>query len=643
MSYLNNTRLVFHGTFQADVSTVNNDVRHYSNAQWEPRFQDFQKPDGTEDGWWNPIGSGAFRLIGCRVSSAHYKDGTNTTSAAQDSAVGLMIGGANERVAAKLVDLDPQWQLASQIWGLEVRLSAGSEPPLAHGRFFHSAFRDLTFKRAPPGGDGGASSSFQSVLQEMTWSADAAKSRALRELQELTASDSLSMRLMTFGFVGRYGDPRFSLGTVCGVIGPYLKNEPKTFVVGRRFVAADAGAGQSWNGINYFTGAIDESSSTLFLDLGNALQLADTNGTMRDIGTLRVGILVDPLLAEKVPVTPSNFEPLGEIEYLSSNWLLDTSGIHAIRLNAEQLKAALSAPLALAAEQPLGTNLIAIRENDNGLLCCAEEFVQRIDSPGKASIVIHTAQYGKPLAVEVALTLQPPLSGLGVGGADAPNQPKAPVPDIGKPPEALSFPATVLSEKDGRAHVDITVSALEKPPRGYLDGQIYLISYAIGAEPPNAHPQFDYIIVHARDSFVAPAKPAWIPDIAPIFTQYGNLYPVMSQRLVDLSDPGSVKLNLKILQLAFSLDIEDPNYMPVTRDLSAGKRTAIQCWLARLEAEGDPTFVGGPRARNELIAGAELASARVAASATEPLGGKTSFARSLKLSRRPRRGLSGGR
>ena len=99
MSYLNNSRLIFSGTFQADVSTVNNDARHFDNALWEPRFQDFQKPDGTEDGWWNPIGSGAFRLIGCRVSSVHYRDGTGTSSVAEDAAVGLMVGGANDRVA----------------------------------------------------------------------------------------------------------------------------------------------------------------------------------------------------------------------------------------------------------------------------------------------------------------------------------------------------------------------------------------------------------------------------------------------------------------------------------------------------------------------------------------------------------------
>jgi hypothetical protein len=637
MSYLNNVRLIFHGTFQADVSTVNNDVRHYDNAHWEDRFQDFQKPDGTEDGWWNPIGSGAFRLIGCRISSVHYRDGTSAVTAEQDPAVGLTIGGANERVAAKLVDLDPQWQMASQIWGLEVRLVGDKEVPLAHGRFLHSAFRDLTFSRIHgSGGDGGASSSFQSVLQGLTWSAEASNSRALRELKDSSASDSLSIRLMTFGFVFRYGEPRFSLGTVCGAIGPYIENEPKSFVLGRRFVAADVKAGQSWNGVNYFSGAVDEGSPALFLDLANALQLTDTTGAVRDIGTLRVGVLRDPSLGEQAAVTPANFLPLGEINYRAPNWLFDTSGVYALPLDPQQLKIVLAAPLALAAEQPAGTNLIAIRENNNGLFCCADDFVQRIDAPGKSTAVIHTAQYGRPLpGAKITLRLQPPQSGVGGGDAKAPNQPQAVIPDIGTPPDGLSFPATLITDADGRAGVEIAAKALEKPPRGYIDGQIYLISYGIDGEPTNAHPQYDFIVVHARDTFDAPAKPTWISDIAPILTQYGNLYPIMSQRLVDLSDPDSIRRNLKILQLAFSLDIEDPNYMPVTRDLSAGKRLAIQRWLARLELEDDPTFVGGPRVRSELIAGAEVAAARVASSAVEPLGGKTSFARTLNAARRP--------
>jgi hypothetical protein len=631
MSYLNNTRLVFNGTFQADVSTVNNDVRHFDNAKWEARFQDFQKQDGTEDGWWNPIGSGAFRLINCRITSVHYKDGTSAGTSAQDFAVGLLIGGANERVAAKLVDLDPQWQMASQIWGLEVRLSAGKEPPLAHGRFIISAFRDLTFTRIHRGDtDGGPpSATFQSTLEEVAWSADADNSRALRELRDLAAG-SLSMRLMTFAYNTRYGSPGFSLGKVCGVIGPHFADEPKTFVLGRRFVPANTP-------INYFTGAIDHASSTLFLDLSNALQLTDTAGTMRDIGKLTVGALLDPSLAEQGAVTAGNFQPFGEIDYRTPNWLFDTSGIYAVRLDPAQLKAALASPLALAAEQPPGTKVVAIRENKDGLFSRAEEFVQRIDSPGRDRLTIHAAQYGRPLAgAKIVLEGLPAQDGWGTGDTTTPNQPKAEVPQTCTPADGLSYPSAVTTDAAGRAEVVIEAKLGKESPRKYVDGQIYVINYKIDGEPATAHADMlEVIAVHARNAYAVPAKPAWMPDIAPIFTQYGNLYPIMSQRLVDLSNPEAVKRNLRILQLAFSLDIDDPNYMPVTRDLSAGKRAAIQRWLDRLGKEDDPTFVGGPRERSELIAGAEAAAASVAsaAAATEAPDGKTVFARSLKRSR----------
>src|SRR5262249_37433540 len=164
---------------------------------------------------------------------------------------------------------------------------------------------------------------------------------------------------------------------------------------GRRFVPASGP--QSWNGINYFTSAIDEKSSTLLLDLSNALQLANSKGEMRQIGKLTVGILLDPSASEKDPVTSKNFELLGEIDYSADGWLFGTSGIHAVPLTESQLKSAQTAPLALAAEQPSGTNLFAIRESADGLFSCAEEFVQRIDSPDKSSVVVHTAQCWKAL------------------------------------------------------------------------------------------------------------------------------------------------------------------------------------------------------------------------------------------------------
>jgi hypothetical protein len=39
MSYLDTPRLVFRGWFQADVSTINNDVRMYQNQSFTPAYQ----------------------------------------------------------------------------------------------------------------------------------------------------------------------------------------------------------------------------------------------------------------------------------------------------------------------------------------------------------------------------------------------------------------------------------------------------------------------------------------------------------------------------------------------------------------------------------------------------------------------------
>ena len=61
--------------------------------------------------------------------------------------------------------------------------------------------------------------------------------------------------------------------------------------------------------------------------------------------------------------------------------------------------------------------------------------------------------------------------------------------------------------------------------------------------------------------------------------QYSNLYPIMSKYLVDLSDPEAIKKKKDIVEFAFSRDIDDPIYMPVTRDLSENKRLTILKWL----------------------------------------------------------------
>jgi len=82
-------------------------------------------------------------------------------------------------------------------------------------------------------------------------------------------------------------------------------------------------------------------------------------------------------------------------------------------------------------------------------------------------------------------------------------------------------------------------------------------------------------------------NPLWETDIQPIMQQYANLYPLMSKGIFNLAKKEIVDGNAEILQLVFSKEKTDPNYMPVTRDLSRDKQKMILNYLdAVLKTKG---------------------------------------------------------
>ena len=610
MSYLDNIRLVFTGKFQADVSTVNNDVRHFDNATFQPTFQKFMTGPSW-NGWWNPTGSGAFRLINCRVVMVGYGDGTTAT---EDAAVGLRVAASENHTSGKIVDIDPQWQLASALWGLDVRLTDGKEPGFFSGHYRPHAFRDLWFGRmlnangSPGGGDGAASATFQSVLENVAWADDLKGSRALAELKD-AATDGLSIRLTTFSYIDQNPNgPDFTLGTVTGVIGPQRAGEPESFVLGRRF--APANGITSWNGCGYSVARVDSKARRLLVDLSNGLQLAFANrdpakgpvspiGALNDIGTLQLGILKNADVTEFTPATEDNFLPRRR-DRLPGRWLAAQHqrhrGVRARRRAAcPARRPSARARRGRAAEcrhrrQWGKFGQIAIRETTGGLFVEAEPIVHRIDAPGKCEATIYAARYGAALAnAQVAISQLGDMPNQGGGQGGGPNTPAASIPDIGVPQSAFKIPATVTTGADGTAKLPI---AADDPgnPRKYIDGQLYLIDFRLPGQGNQARSGFDYIVTHVRDAYTVPDAPTWETDVAPIFTQYGNLYPIMSKQLVNLSNPHDVKRHAKILRLAFAQPMASANHMPVTRDLSQGKRDMILKFLDRLIAEGEPTL-----------------------------------------------------
>jgi hypothetical protein len=633
VSFLHSVRLVFAGRFQADTSTVNNDVRHYDNQTFRPSFQEFQSETDI-NGMWNPSGSGAFRLLECEIVAVHYADGT---AGSEDAALGLSVAAPEDRTSGKLVDLDPQWQFASTPWGFGIRLTDGVSADYVGGAYRPHAFRDLWFGRMLGAtGDGAAAAVFQSVLVDVQWAADLGASRVLSELKEACQSTGmLSVRMTTFGY--RHRDPSagdFTTGMVSGVIGPQLTGEPESYIAGRRF--APANGTTSWNGCGYSTCRVDRASRRLFLDLSNGLQLQRPNNdpsvgpvvplsALHDIGALSVGILTDPAATEFTPAAPENFLPIGEIDYRQGGWLGLTGGVTELPLTDEHLALIDERPLALAAAADLNTasgfngefGQIAIRETLDGLFVEAEPTMHRIDAPGSSTATLRTLRYGLPVA-GAQLSIRQLGRMPNQGGGPQPD-PSTPIPDIGLPTEALRLAPSVVSEADGTATLDISATDPGNP-RTYLDGQVYLIDFRVPGQGNQARSSFDYIVVHVRDAFTAPPDPTW-SDIAPIMKQYANLYPVMSRGLFDLSEQTDVDRHAKQLHVAFSAPIEDPNHMPVTRDLSQAKREMILTYLQAVIA------AAGPATRAGTAPATPRAAPERPTEATDSEGGKTTAAR----------------
>jgi hypothetical protein len=637
VNYLRSPRIHFAGKFQADVSTVNNDVRHFANAQFRDEFQQLMEVQGDKitkyNGYWNPQGTGAWRLLGCRVTAA-VLDGRVLTRPEDDPVVGCVVGDAADLVAGKLVDLDPQQQMVSQIWGLSVGVVDGRGVTAFRGDFAVTAFCDLWLRQQTEQFfEQQLAAAYQSVLTGVRWP-DLLNSPCLRALKALGSNGLLSIRLNVFGYERSPTAADYGTGVVVGTIGPAAANEPRHFVAGRHLTAALTQSGFPFvpaNQVANLQAEWDEATQTVHVDFGNALPIANAAGVLEDIGPLAVGVVRNADAKQGDTVTADQVEILGPVPYRNDGWYVTTAGIQDFPLGGNAAATALlpDHPLAVLLQGQTGQYTVLNRETAGGVYARADVFVFRLNPGDSAKIDFYARKYGRPLAT--TLTAQPTegfMGGPGTG-ADIPN---IPVPDVNTPAGVLQFHPSFETGPDGRGSLTVTAAA-QGPgnPRQYLDGQVYGIAYQIKDLPDNynANP-FDYISILAWDRFDVPDQPTWYQHIRPILTQYGNLYPIMSRRLVNLGDYASVVGNLPLMKLSLSLPADDPNSMPVTRDMSAAKRETLLNWLdARDPSTGLPPL-GQPPAPAASAAG----PAAEAAGAEPDVSSKVEFLRQALRHRR---------
>ncbi len=635
MSYLDGTRLHFAGRFQADTSTINNDVRHFDDAKFRPSFQEIMQTKGDTivkyNGYWNPDGTGAWRMVGCAITGAVLNGRACGTG--DDPVLSMQLTGADDRVAGKLVDLDPQQQMVSEIWGLGIRLQDAKGRTAVRSEFEVAPFCDLWLRQqnATHAFDQTLAAAYQSHLIDVEWH-DISDSPVLCALQQASADGQLSIRMNVFGYDRTPGAPDYTTGRVVGTIGPASATGPKRFVLGRQLVATLDKASYPFvpnNKISNIQAQVDNGACRVTADFGNALPTTDSSGDLENLGEMHFGVLKDADTAQGDTINASEVALIGALPYRQKHWYPRTAGVVDFDFggNSWVVDNIGDHPLAILQENSSGFTVMN-RETLDGVFVRADQFVFRLNAGQDAGADLWATRYGAPLAATVETSSTEGFMGGDGTGAKLPD---IKTPPIGTPDGIVTYAASLQTDRHG--HGALTLSAATdgpnqgKPlgPRGYLDGQLYGVAYQLHNQPKGyASNPFNYLSILAWNRFEAPAQPTWYQDIQPILQQYANLYPIMSKSLFDLADYDQVVQNLAILELSFRLPISNPNSMPVTRDLSDAKRQMILRWLTTPDpATGKPYLGDPPPAQPEGVT-----SAAAEASADAPdVASKFNFVR----------------
>ena len=580
MSYLNVPRLTFSGQFQADPSTVNNDPTHFNNETFKPEFQNYSTADAL-NGWWNPDGTGNWRFIGCKITSVTYQDGTSTDNALLDPIIGMSIMDTDARTAGKIVDLDTQQQMVSELWGFVVRIVNNEGNTLMKGDYEVAAFSNIWFTRSVDKSfDAAAGATYQSIIKNIDWNFKESNSRYLNELKAASA-DQLSIQFTVDRFNGDNTSAQFTLGRIAGSIGPSSNKEPKHFVLGRQLFPLPTSSGPATN-YNYATALVDEQLKQVVLDFGNALQFT-TGGIVNSFVDLH-------LVINTSTETSTSYVDIGKIDYSNPDWYMGTSGILTFPLSKEQLSLINEYPLAITQIVTTPNNVFTLETSQTSTAVyaesadyvCADKYVFRLDPDDLCTVHFYATYLGKALP-NVIIQFQ-----------DATADFMGPTPPVVGVPKIPFFsgktPVAITTDANGKAVLEFTAPDPGNP-RVYIDGQVYGISYNLSTQvfaKDCNQANFISLLIYSG----APASqivPDWDNFIQPIMQQYANLYPLMSKGIFNLADRTVFENNAQILHLVFSKDLHDPNYMPATRDLSRYKRTVI---LNYLQSIIDKTVIG---------------------------------------------------
>jgi len=542
MSYLDVPRIHFAGKFYTDPSTVDNTPANFNPANTI-------KPE------WNANGYHYFLFQNCKVTAAVLDaSGALKTSSADDPIIGGSVAlSSNVTAQPKLVDLDTEWQTSSQIWGLKLAISSGSDT--IEGTLDTPTLRDLWMTRAPqkPGlkpGDtdlGPASGAFQSVLRSLTYAPVAPGSSKV--LNQFNGAGMLAIRFVAYAY-----DVVTKTGKTVGTIGIARPNEPTQFSNARRLEPA-ATVNPNFGPRVYFSPfgpapfKLDEGRKRLIIDLGNSIPETSAGGAPPALGVMNA----------TVP-TGKTTMVIGPLDYSLTHYEI-TAGVEELPVTDAQIAALKSNALQISVDGLPGKPVV-LAERPTGTNVETAETVLRMDPGDTNTIDLFATRFGQ------AKTGQAISARVTTGGR--------------RTSAGLTF--TVLgggkTDAKGKLQIKFTASDPGKARAAdKIDGQIFLVEYDWGATKKGVAPDWrGRIVIKVFDTRASVASPKWA-DVQDIFQEYARMYPSM-KGILDLGVQATVQAAKDRIKTTLSYPLTDPRYMPVSRDMSRDKKALILRWIA---------------------------------------------------------------
>ena len=552
MSYLDVPRLHFTGIFIAKPSTVNNTASNFEPTVTNP----FPS--------WNPNGNHFWQFLNCTVKSAFDADGT----VSNDPIINAGVASTDNPVPAKLVDLDTEQQMVSQIFGLQVKIAI-SDSEYVVGDFRVTNFNDIFVRVINGRPDSMFSAYFQSVLDNVQWSN--IQSPFLQKLQSVSPN-TLSIKFVVDGYNDDSTSPQFNQGRIVGTIGPHSPAEPPNFVIGR----ALRPAGQN-SPLSFGYAKVDKKRQKVIVDLGNSIPTTKAQGPPPNLGVLQAAII------------PTSGSPsvLGDYDYSQTAYETN-AGVQEFPATPDQINLLASTPLGiLQISAPGQSAVVPLGEGANCTYINATQIVHRMNPGDVVDVELVAVQFGEPAGgQEIKLELNGDLLQPAPISAAPPFSPQPPLPPVptamvpvATPASALTFAPSVTTGPDGRATFKMYAYDPGNP-RQFIDGQVYNVAFKWEKDkdqsfPPDPNGALSVLVF---DTFTG--QPTWA-SVGPFLSQYAKLYPFMDSLFPPgLADPTVYQKNIKAFEGVLSLPINDPRYMPVTRDMSRDKRNVLLAWLA---------------------------------------------------------------